>query len=164
MNKLLIGLLVVVCAGFAFYYGTQNGWFTRTAAPTETQEPTRVTPTVSVTATPTSMPTTSIPKGWSTFTSDKYGFSISFPPRYKALTDKENMYGWPKAVVLIYGGGQSYDLVIEHWSSMAEYEKVYKNETRTSVRKIGVNYISFFNMNSVAEVDEIIETLLENLK
>ena len=162
MNKVLFGLLVCVSLGFAYYYGNQQGWFVKTTAKKTELEPTMITPTVSVSVTPDILPTISIPTGWKTFISEKYGFSISFPASYKALTDKDDLYGWPNGVVLLYNGGQSYDLAIEHWNSLEEYEKVYKNETRTYIKNIGREYISLLNMNNTTEVEKIIETFRSN--
>ena len=158
MNKLLSVLLILVSAGFVYYYGSNQGWFANITAPEIVIEPSIVTPTTSVSVIPTSTPTMSIPTGWSTFTSEKYGFSISYPTKYKALTDKDNLYGWPKGIVLFYAGGQSYDLVIEYWATQSECEKKYVGHTNFVIKKIGDYYISLLNMNSTPEVEEIIET------
>jgi len=96
--------------------------------------------------------------GWKTFTSDAYKFQVSYPPNYQALTDKNNLYGWPKAVVLIYSGGQSYDLPIEVWSSVAEYEMKYKDQPNLTVKQVNGKFITLMNVNYTPEVDEIIAT------
>jgi hypothetical protein len=77
------------------------------------------------------------------------------------LTDKENLYGWPKAIVLIYAGGQSYDLPIEYWTTETEYKTKYKNQTNLVVKKVGNFYITLVNANLDPEVDKIIETFKE---
>lgn len=128
---------------------------------TENEIP-EITPTTSVqeqtTPTPVAESQTNIPKGWLTYKNEKYGFQISYPPNYKALTDKNNLYGWPKAVVLIYSGGQSYDLPIEVWDNASEYQAKYRNEPNLTVKKIGSKYITLVNTNGTPEVDEIIST------
>ena len=106
----------------------------------------------------TSAPDTSVPSGWSTYKNEDYGFQISYPSKYKALTDSNNLYGWPKAVVLIYSGGQSYDLPIEVWNTQAEYEAKYKNQNNLTVREVNGKYITLVNANFATEVDDIIST------
>lgn len=122
----------------------------------------QVTPLPSITlTTPTNspIPTPSVPNGWLTYTNKTLGFSISYPPKYKALDDKENLYGWKNGVVLIYKGGQSYDLVIQQWKSEAEYKTQYPNATSDlTVYKIESTFITVLNSNKDAEVSTIINT------
>jgi len=97
--------------------------------------------------------------GWQIFTNAQYGFQISYPATYQALTDPDNLYGWPKAVVLFYAGGQSYDLPIEVWNSVAEYEAKYQpGMTNLTVKQVKGKYITLVNSNLSTEVDEIIAT------
>jgi len=112
------------------------------------------------TSTPSATPKiqTNIPNGWRTYKNEKYAFQISYPSNYKALDDKNNLYGWPNAVVLIYSGGQSYDLPIEVWNSVTEYQTKYKNEPNLIVKKVGDKYITLINVNGTPEVDKIIST------
>jgi hypothetical protein len=155
---LLLALLIGVSVSFAYYYGTQNGKIKEPKAASITESPEVVNKVLSEIPSPTDILKTKLPDDWQTFTSQEYGFKISYPPSYKALTDKENLYGWPKAIVLIYSGGQSYDLPIEYWTSEAEYKSKYKNQTNLVVKKVGEFYITLVNVNSEPKVDQIIET------
>lgn len=114
--------------------------------------------TISATPIPSPIPTTSVPAGWQIYKNQKYGFQIAYPPKYKALTDKENLYGWPNAVALIYSGEQSYDLPIEVWNSESEYQSKYKNEPNLVVKKVNGKFITLLNANQSIEVKQIIET------
>jgi hypothetical protein len=165
MEVILIVLLIGVSGSFAYYYGSQKSKdktdliieapekFIETVSPT-------VLPTETVT--PTTEPTSNLPNGWQIYTNKQYGFEISYPEKYKVLTDKESMYGWPKAVALIFGGGQSYDLAIEVWNSEAEYQKKYDSSYKNvTVKKIGNFYITLVNTNYDPKVDEIIKTFKE---
>jgi len=164
MNKgvgqiILFVLLMLVSVSFAYYYGSQinkNGSIP-TDNITETPQDSVITETETVSPIELS-PTSSVPKGWQTYRNEEYGFEISYPTNYKALSDSENLYGWPKGIVLFYGGGQSYDLVIEHWNSVAEYEAKYKNQNNVTVKQVGNYYITLLNMNFEPEVDEMIKT------
>src|SRR3989344_6941774 len=75
--------------------------------------------------------------GWKTYTNTTYGFSIKYPPSYQALTDSNNLYGWKNAVVLIYKGGQSYDLAIQVWDTEEEYKQEYKDLSNITAYEIG---------------------------
>ncbi|MFH1971039.1 MAG: hypothetical protein ABIJ05_01495 [Patescibacteria group bacterium] len=159
VQTLLLVLLIIISIAFAYYYGTQqkgksDGFITSQEA--ENQKEVEKTP--SLISSPTPVPTSNIPYGWKTYTNEIYRFEISYPSSYKALTDEENLYGWPNGIVLIYAGGQSYDLVIEHWSTQSEYENKYRNQSNITIKKIGDVYISMLNANFESEVDEIIET------
>lgn len=152
-------LLVIVGLIFAYYYGTQKRKPETSPIAQITTVPKEPEQTPSSAPSPTTAPISNIPSGWKTYTDQKFGFEISYPASYKALADKENLYGWPNGIVLIYGGGQSYDLVIEYWSTRSEYENKYKNQTNVTVKKIGDFYITLLNANLDPEVDEIIKTL-----
>lgn len=102
-----------------------------------------------------------IPQGWETYTNTGYGFEISYPSGYQALSDQNNLYGWPNAIVLLYKGGQSYDLPIEHWNTEEEYQTKYSGQTNYVVKQVNGVYITLFNTNFSSEVDEIIKTFRE---
>lgn len=155
VQALPIVLLIIVSVAFAYYYGTQQK---KISYPQETLNSSENTPSTSPTPISTPVPTSNIPADWKTYSNERYGFEISFPPEYKALDDTNNLYGYPNGIVLIYEGGQSYDLVIEHWNTQSEYENKYKNQTNITVKKIGNYYITLFNTNFDAEVDNIINT------
>jgi hypothetical protein len=149
-----ITLLILISVGGAYFLGTQNKKVSEKVI--TTSEPVLI---------PTSIPTpeaekSDIPPGWMTYKNEEYGFEISYPENYKALDDEENLYGWPDAVVLIYGGGQSYDLPIEIWDNASEYENKYPNADNLIVKQVGNKYITLLNMNFEAEVDAIIETFI----
>lgn len=157
---LLLVLLIGVSVAFAYYYGTQKGIVNNFSGSEPTQS-VSLSPTIAPSIVPSLVPTSSLPSGWMTYSNDKYAFEISYPASYKALTDKENLYGWPKGIVLFYKGGQSYDLVIEHWESQSEFENKYHNQTNVVIKKIGNYYISLLNNNFDPEVDQIIGTFKE---
>src|SRR3972149_11411616 len=122
----LIIILIALGAGGFYYYSNQIKSITPTLTPNTSSSPSSKTvvqqqPTATTEA-------SNLPTGWETYTNDKYGFEISYPANYKALDDKDNLYGWPDAVVLIYSGGQSYDLPIEVWDTKTEYEAKYKTQ------------------------------------
>ena len=62
------------------------------------------------------------PAAGSTYTNDKYGFEFTYDAPYKVLVSKDDLYGYPNGVALIYKGGQAYDIVVEAWDSKAAYE------------------------------------------
>lgn len=126
-----------------------------TGSPTSTPEPTptpQPAPTVTI-ETPT------IPDGWLTYQNTQYGFEISYPPSYQALDDANNLYGWPNGIVLLYNGGQSYDIAIQAWNNEQEMNNNYPNAGSfiTGV-PIGDKVISIFNVTQESENPAIIAT------
>lgn len=152
-------LLILLSIGGAYFLGTQSkkskdvdvSTSEVTLSPTPQPQPTEVT-----------IKQTNVPEGWLTYKNEEFGFEISYPENYKALDDSKNLYGWPNAAVLIYGGGQSYDLPIEVWDSEVEYKNKYPNQDNLTVKKVGDKYVTLLNMNFEVEVDLIIETFRES--
>lgn len=156
--KLLIIPLVLIIGALAWFgrgifFPQKNITNNPTATPIQTTVP--ATATVIPTSIPTASP--SIPSGWQTYTNDQYGFTISFPANFKALSDKENLYGWPNGVVLIYAGGQAYDIAIEVWNTEAEYKTKYPGET-LAVYPINGKFLTIADQTKSAENSAIIST------
>lgn len=160
---LAIVLLIASVAGATYYLTARKYETTEQIVPSPAPIIT-FAPTATVTPTTQPQPTeaeeaASIPANWLTFENQEYGFEISYPANYRALDDEENLYGWPKAIVLLYGGGQSYDLPIEVWDTVSEYEAKYKNQLdNLTVKEAKGKYITLVNMNRKEEVDQIIAT------
>lgn len=96
--------------------------------------------------------------GWNIYKNEKYGFQISYPNTYQALDDKNNLYGWPNAVVLLYNGGQAYDIAIEVWNTQAEYQKKYVLEDGLTVKKVGDKYITLWDATREEGNSDVIAT------
>src|SRR4030042_2813697 len=134
-DKLTVLLLVIVLlagvgfAAVAFFLGKNVGTNQKdstSSIPAQSQAPLAVTPSQEPSApaqshlhsptsssSPESSQTTDVKPGWLTYANSQYGFSISYPEDYKALSDQNNLYGWPNGLVLFYKGGQSYDIAVE---------------------------------------------------
>ncbi len=94
------------------------------------------------------------------YSNEKYGFELTYDTPYKVLVDKDNLYGYPNGVALIYKGGQAYDIVIEAWDTQAAYEKEYSTRMADiKVIKGGGKFITFLNNTTSAENKKIIESV-----
>lgn len=158
MKIVILGLLALVM--IIFYLVQTKPKFISVPTPVPTISP-QPTEEISPSPIPTLIPTSGLTPGpiekpgWETYKDTQLGFEISFPEKYKIQEDK---YGWPKAILLLYGGGQSYDLAVEVWDKPSEYENKYKAQKNLVVKQIGDKYLTFLNMNYKEEVDEIIAT------
>jgi hypothetical protein len=122
---LILSLILVLGVGGYFYYkGTSLSSNEPSNAPAEDLAPAANVPVMNEPqeATHTPQAPSGIPSGWLTYTNADYGFEVSYPPSYESMDDAENLYGWPDALVLFYGGGQAYDIVVEHWDSQADLQ------------------------------------------
>lgn len=109
------------------------------------------TPTVS--ATP-------VAGDWLTYKNFTNGFEISYPKSYKALDGKSDLSGYPNGIVLIYSGGQAYDVVVEVWNTKSEYESNYASRlSDLTVVKSKDKFITIFNNTSSPENKKIISSL-----
>jgi len=156
-NTIVIILILIIAAaaiGFLVYQNMQLR--KQTAIPSSTPTPSAGTVPTSV---PTPIPSPSLKPGWKLYQNEQYGFEFSYPATYKVLTDSENLYGWPKAILLLYKGGQSYDMAVEVWNTEAEYKTKYTDTSTFSVFKTGNGkFITLSNANKDPEVAEIIST------
>jgi hypothetical protein len=160
-NAIIIVLVLIIALGIIGFLVYQNMQLKKqTALPSST--PTSVAVTVaspSPVPVPTSIPGPSLKPGWQLYTNDKYGFEFSHPASYKALTSKDDLYGWEDAILLLYDGGQSYDLAIEIWDSEAQYKEKYVDSSILTVFKMkDGKFITLLNQNSDPEVAEVIST------
>lgn len=145
-------LLIAVTLAALFYFQIQrlSKQLTENTVPEETATN---TPTQTPQASPTMKP------GWKLYTNTKYEFEFIYPETYKVLTDPTNLYGWPKAVLLLYKGGQSYDMAVEIWNTEAEYKEKYNSSAfDIKVFKTGNKFITLLNTNKDAEITEVISS------
>ena len=127
--------------------------------PMVTQTENQDTPMPINTATNAPSPTTNPQANWITYTDQEYGFKFSYPQDYEALTDEDNLYGWPNAVALLYKGVQSYDIPIEVWDSKAEYQEKYSaGAIELQAKQLGDKFVTFANNNMNEDFDEIVNT------
>lgn len=156
-NVLIIVLILVIALGAIGYLIYQNMQLkNQVTTPTPTST---TTISLSQTSTPEVSPSPSLKPGWKLYQNTQYGFEFSYPANYKVLTDSENLYGWPNAILLLYKGGQSYDLPIEIWNSEAEYKAKYTDSSTYVVYKTkDGKFITLSNMNKDPEVAQIVAT------
>ncbi|MCJ7520560.1 MAG: hypothetical protein MUO42_12940 [Anaerolineaceae bacterium] len=156
---LSLTFFIVIACEISFFEEEVPPVPTNTSQPPATLQPTpepTLQPTVESTVQPTQQ---TVPAGWQTYTSTVYGFEISYPASYQALDDADNLYGWPNGVVLLYNGGQAYDIAIQVWDSPDEIASNYPSagESITIVPSAG-KYISIFNATEEGENPAIIAT------
>lgn len=128
---------------------------TENNSPTASQQPTSIN-------TQAPSPTTNPYPDWETYTNQEYGFEFSYPPEYEALDSENDLYGWPNAVVLLYQGGQAYDIPIEIWDNQSDYQGKYQNRlSELEVKQINSKYVTFLNNTDNQYFDEIINSFQE---
>jgi hypothetical protein len=98
-----------------------------------------------------------------TYENKQYGFSFQYPEKYEIVEDKS---GWPKAVAILYDGGQSYNLIVEVAESAVEYQNLNvtmgSNIGRTEVKSKDDLFVVLRNNNGEPEVDQVIATFKFN--
>jgi hypothetical protein len=151
---LIMSILLIVAVAIAglFYFQIQklSKQLTENKSTVATSTPTPIQ---------TSSPVPTLKPGWRKYINEKYNFEFTYPEKYKVLTDSTNLYGWPKAILLLYKGGQSYDMAVEVWDSEAEYKQKYNSQTYDfSVFKTNSKFITLLNTNKDAEVTEVISS------
>lgn len=159
---LLAGILLLGIGLLGGYSLRGNNQTSPTPTPMQQISPTDKPITTIQPASPSVSPSgTKTPVDWLTYKNNKYGFEIMYPKTYQALDDKDSLYGWPNGVVLLYNGGQSYDIAIEAWDTQAEYEAKY-NQSQGNfniiVKKIGNKYITILSSTDEPENAGIIAT------
>lgn len=108
--------------------------------------------------TPSPVPTATISSDLLTYKNFVYGFEISYPKSFKAQTSKEDLYGYPKGILLLYSGGQAYDVIVEVWNTKAEYEKEYAGRlSDLTVFESKGKFITVLDNTKTAETKEIIK-------
>ncbi|REG11531.1 hypothetical protein [Pelolinea submarina] len=107
---------------------------------------------------PTETQKPAAPDGWLTYQNTLYGFEISYPPEFQSLDDQDSLSGWPNAVVLLYNGGQSYDIAIQVWDSQADLDANFPNEARMQTVSANGKIISLFNVTQEPENAAVIAT------
>jgi hypothetical protein len=128
----------------------------QTKSATSTPEPT-ATPILPQPTATEEQPTA--PAGWLTYQNLNIGFEISYPPNYEALDDEDSLYGWPNGLLLLYKGGQSYDIAIQIWDSQQDLDANYPVEgDRITTVQSGNKIISIFDVTEDSENAAVIAT------
>jgi hypothetical protein len=165
MYKILLPLIVIALLAVVWFGGGSKYFnsIISTPSPAPIQTPVASVSPVE-TATPTPVSTVGevsqkkvVPAGWNSYSNTDYNFSISFPSDYKVLTSKEDLYGWPKAVVLLYAGGQAYDVVIEVWNTEAEYKTAHPGEN-LAVYQVNGKFVTVLDQTKNAETESIVNS------
>ena len=145
----LFFVLILVSAACQFSIDMGNPAAEPTNPPTPTNTPMPAPP---------DNPQPAVPDGWLTYQNTQYGFEISYPPEFQVLDDQDSLYGWPNAVVLLYNGGQSYDIAIQVWDSPADLDANYPNEARIQTVNVNGKIISLFDITQQPENAAVIAT------
>lgn len=96
----------------------------------------------------------------SSYKNDTYGFELTYAAPYRLQTSKEDLYGYPHGVALLYSGGQAYDIVIEVWDTEAAYKTEYgpRVSDLTVLQNKG-KYITILDNTGSSENKQIIESV-----
>ena len=159
MRKIIVFLIVVLCAGGIYFFvsgvktppssePTPSEPIATPTLPVETKTVDREEPSRVIEKDPTLA---------NTYINIEYGFEIQYPDSCDALDDDTNLYGWPNGIVLFHCGGQAYDIAVEVWDSLDEYQQKYPNED-PYVKKINSKYITVSDMGKTDTTYEIITT------
>lgn len=151
---IIVVVIAIIGVALAYYLGTQNQKVVKKEEPSPT-------PAETLASSPLPSPgaQSEIPEGWLTYENSEYGFEISYPDTYEALDDEENLYGWPNGIVLLYNGGQAYDIAVEVWDTEAEYIEAYSARMDdVTVKEIDEEYITLLDNTQEEENLEIIST------
>jgi hypothetical protein len=93
--------------------------------------------------------------GMQVYTNAEYGFELSYPDVCEAMDDATNLYGWTNGIVLFYCGGQAYDVAVEVWDSLAEYEAKYPDEEFVGAELAG-QYVSVVDITNEPQNTDIL--------
>jgi cytoskeletal protein RodZ len=164
---IFIFLVLVGALGYLFYQNTQlqkELLQTQTKTEQETTETAdipKAEPNPEAEPTPTANPSPSPDEyaDWKTYVNQEYGFKFSYPEEYAAKADQDSLYGWPNALVLLYKGGQAYDVPVEVWDTAAEYQQKYQTRLdELIIRETPDYYVTFLNNTNTADFEEIAES------
>jgi len=104
-----------------------------------------------ITSTPTS-----VPNNLATYKNDTYKFELNYPKEYDLLTTKDDLYGYPNGILLLYNGGQTYDVVVEVWNTKAEIENAYSFMMQNvTIYEVNGKFISLLINSDNAETQAI---------
>lgn len=159
----IVILLFFVVAGVVAYLVYQNYQLQEkiaVMAPADQVEPTTLpqetsTPTEEAVSPAATTSDSELPADWQTYTSEEHGFQVSFPADWQALDSEDDLYGWPNAVVLLYRGGQAYDIPVEVWDTAAKYEEKYEGQFEYVVEEINGKYVTIANYTDAEEFADI---------
>ncbi len=93
---LIVGALVILIAGGAYYFGYDHGWEKSTNSQiSQTPQPISPTPSPDASPAPTGAGETA---NWKTYTNTKAGYSIKYPDDYTLTVDNDLIYDGVPAV------------------------------------------------------------------
>lgn len=103
-------------------------------------------------------PEETLDTGFLKFSDSSVGYSLVYPKSYRV----EENTAWKNASLILYAGGQVYDLVVQVWNSEAEYKAYFQENigltSKVVVHKVKGRYVTLFNYAESAEVEQIINS------